>query len=424
LSQVSERHRGNGVRSTKLWKKLLGVEHIVFESWDVEAEPGGGEVLVLAVRPERGQRNRCSRCGRRSRWRDSGEGRRRWRALDLGTVRCYLEAAAPRVACPAHGVVAAAVPWARDPRSRFTASFEDQAAWLCAAMNVTRAADLLRTTWRSLHAIIERVVADLGGKTDRLAGLSRIGIDEMSYRKGQRYIMVVVDHDTGRLVWASQGRDQDTVRAFFDALGPQRSARLAEVSADGAEWIHDVIRERAPQARICLDSYHVVAWANEALAKVRRRLAASLRATGYAGLADTRWAVVKDPARLTSSQKTTIAVLAKLNSPLYRGYLIKEQLRDCYKSGGERAKILLAGVIAWCSRSRIPEFVRLGQSLRRFRDLIWNTLDTGTTNARVEATNTHLRALTKRAYGFHSPRALIAMASLTRGGLCPSLPGR
>lgn len=412
------------MRTTKLWKKLLAVEHIVFEGWDIEAEPGGGEVVVFAARPDHGHRNRCSRCGRRSRWRDRGEGRRRWRALDAGTMRCYLEADAPRVACRAHGVVVAAVPWARDPRSRFTVAFEDQAAWLCAAMNTTRAAELLRTTWRSLQAIIERVVADLAGKTDRLAGLRRIGVDEISYRKGQRYLMVVVDHDTGRLVWAAEGRNQDTVRKFFDDLGEQRAARLTEVSADGADWIHDVIRERAPQAKICLDSYHVVAWANKALDKVRRRLAAQLKATGAAELADTRWAVIKKPEDLTTGQRTTIAALAAINSPLYKAYLMKEQLREIYRSGPDRGKILLAGLISWCSRCRIPEFVALGRTLRRFRDLIWNTLETGTTNAKTEATNTHLRALTKRAYGFHSPGALIAMASLTRGGLCPPLPGR
>jgi transposase len=415
---------GDGVRKSKLWKKLLGAGHLVFEDGDIELEPGGQEVLVFQVRPGRGHRNRCSRCGRRSPWRDNGEGRRRWRALDLGVMRCYLEAGAPRVTCPVHGVVVAAVPWARQPRSRFTTAFEDQAAWLCAAMNMTKAAELLHVTWRSLQAIIERVVADLGGKTDRLAGLRRIGIDELSYRKGQRYIMVVVDHDTGRLAWAAEGRNQKTVRAFFDALGPERAAILAEVSADGAEWIHDVIRERAPQARICLDSYHVVAWANKALDKVRRRLAAQLKATGQAELGDTRWAVVKDPGKLTRDQKTTIAALAQINSPLYKAYLIKEQLRDTFKTGGQRGKSLLAGLLSWCSRCRIPEFVALGRTLRRFRDLIWNTLQTGTTNAKTEATNTHLRALTKRAYGFHSPVALIAMASLTRGGLCPSLPGR
>lgn len=412
------------MRKSKLWKKLLGVDHLVFEDGDLDTtSPGGEEVLVFRVRPDHRHRCRCSRCGRRAGFYDAGEGRRRWRALDLGAMRCYLEADAPRVACPEHGVVVAAVPWARRG-SRFTTAFEDQAAWCCAAMTTTKAAELLRTTWRSLQAIIARVVADLSGGTDRLAGLQRIGIDELSYRKGHRYIMVVVDHDTGLLVWAAEGRSKNTVRRFFDELGPGRAAALGEVSADGAEWIHDVVRERAPQARICLDSYHVVAWANEALAKVRRRLAAELRATGAAELKDTRWAVIKDPNDLTANQKTTIAALGRLNSPLYRAYLMKEQLRELFKAGPDRGRALRAGLIAWCARCRIPEFVQLGRTLRRFHDLIGNTFDTGTTNARVEATNTHLRALTKRAYGFHSPDALIGMASLTRGGLCPSLPGR
>lgn len=411
------------MRKSKLWKKLLGVEHLVFEDGDIEAGPGGGETLVFGVRPDWRHRHRCSRCGRRVRYHDAGEGRRRWRALDLGVLRCFLEADAPRVCCPRHGVVVAAVPWAR-VGSRFTLAFEDQAAWLCAAMNVTKAAELLRTTWRSLQGIIERVVADLGGKTDRLAGLRRIGIDELAWRRHHRYIMVVVDHDTGRLVWAGDGRCQDTVRAFFDALGPQRSQALREVSADGAEWIHAVVAERAGNARVCLDSYHVVAWANKALDQVRRRLSTQLRATGAAELKDTRWAVIKNPVDLTTGQRTTIAALGKLNSPLYRAYLMKEQLREIYRAGPRRGKALLAGLINWCARCRIPEFVKLGRTLRRYQHLIWNTLDTGTTSGRVEATNTHLRALTKRAYGFHSPNALIAMATLTRGGLCPTLPGR
>jgi transposase len=192
--------RGYGVRKSKLWKKLLGVEHLVFEDGGVEAGPGGGEVLVLAVRPGHNHRNRCSRCGRRCRYHDEGGGRRRWRAPDARVMACYLEAGAPRVSCPAHGVVVSAVPWAR-PGSRFTIAFEDQAAWLCANMPVSKAVVLLRTIWRSLQGIITRVTAGLDGKTSRLDGLRRIGIDEKAWRKGHRYITVVTDHDRGRLVW-------------------------------------------------------------------------------------------------------------------------------------------------------------------------------------------------------------------------------
>lgn len=235
--------RGYGVRKSKLWKKLLGVEHLVFEDGDIETGPGGREVVVLAVRPDHGHRNRCSRCGRRCRFRDGGEGRRRWRAPDAGLMACYLEADAPRVACPRHGVIVAAVPWAR-AGSRFTTVFEDQAAWLCAQMPWAKAAVLLRTTWRSLQQIVERVTADLGGRADRLEGLRRVGIDEKAWRKGHRYITVIVDHDTGRLAWAAEGRNQDTLRKFFDDLGEDRARLLTHVSADGAQWIHDVVAER------------------------------------------------------------------------------------------------------------------------------------------------------------------------------------
>jgi len=95
-----------------------------------------------------------------------------------------------------------------------------------------------------------------------------------------------------------------------------------------------------------------------------------------------------------------------------------------FRVKGTSGRQLLAGVLAWCARSRLPELVALGRTLTRYRELIWATLDHGLSNARSEATNTHLRVLTKRAYGYHSPQALIAHAMLARGGLHPDLPGR
>jgi transposase len=127
---------------------------------------------------------------------------------------------------------------------------------------------------------------------------------------------------------------------------------------------------------------------------------------------------------LTGEQKTSLAEIADTNKTLYREYLLKEQLREVFRVKGEQGRQLLAGWLSWASHSRIPEFVHLARSIRRYRDLIRNTLDHNLSNARSESTNTHLRALTKRAYGFHSLDALIAMALLTRGGLCPTLPGR
>src|SRR5207244_12760601 len=118
---------------------------------------------------------------------------------------------------------------------------------------------------------------DRAERLDRLAGLRRIGIDEISYRKGQRYLLVVIDHGSGRLVWAGKNRTKETLGRFFDDLGADRAAQLTPVSADGPQWIQDVVAARAPAAVLCLDAFHVVAWATEALDQVRRAMVARLR---------------------------------------------------------------------------------------------------------------------------------------------------
>ncbi len=324
-------------------------------------------------------------------------------------------------------MVVAAVPWAR-PGARSTAAFEDTCAWLAAHAAGSVVAALLRVTWRTVTAVVTRVVADLAGRTDQLEGLRRIGIDEIAHRKGHRYLTVVVDHDTGRVVWAGKGRDSATLRGFFDALGDSRSALLTHVSADGAEWIHTVVADRAPQAVLCLDPFHVVAWATKALDAVRRQVWNELRSNGRSeqasSLKGSRWALVKNPGDLTGEQRSTLASIAVTNKGLYRAYLLKEQLRAVFAVKGQQGRVLLAGWLSWARRSQLPAFVKLARAIERYRPLILNTLEHELSNARSESTNTHLRVLTRRAYGFHTPDALIAMAMLTRGGLCPPLPER
>jgi transposase len=269
------------------------------------------------------------------------------------------------------------------------------------------------------------VVADLSGRTDLLDGLRRIGIDEIAHRKGHRYITCVVDHDSGRLVWAKEGRNADTLECFFSDLGEKRAAELTHVSADGAEWIHTVVERRAPGAIICLDAFHIMSWVTKALDDVRRKIWREQRIEkGSAPVKGARWALIKSPLDLTQDQRFSLAVIAKTNRPLYRAYLLKEQMRMAIQAKGDEGRALLGGWVAWAKRSRLPAFIKLTKTIERFRPYIWNTMEQGLSNARSEATNTHLRVLTRRSYGFHSAAALIAVAMLTRGGLCPKLPGR
>ena len=340
--------------------------------------------------------------------------------MDTGTTRTFLEAAAPRVRCPEHGVLVAHVPWAR-PGAKCTYLLEDTCAWLAKNMALTAVTVFLRLSWRTVAAIVARVVQDLTGKTDQLDGLTRIGIDEISYRKGHRYLTCVVDHDTGRLVWAHEGRNKDTLTLFFDALGATRSALLTHVSADGAEWIHAVVREKAPQAAICLDPFHVVMWATKALDKVRRR---TLEQAGDRDR-NARWAVVKNPADLTADQRQqpgqdqdhehrpVPGVPAQGTTP--RGVRHQRPPRRRTPRRVDRLGTPLP----------TPRVRRAGPHHQTVPAAdLEHPPKHGVSNARSEATNTHIRALTKRAYGYHSPEALIAMAMLTRGGLKLELPGR
>ena len=133
------------MREKRVWARLLGLERAVVESVEIDDE---GQVVV-AVRPHHRERDRCGVCGRRAPGFDLGEGRRRWRALDLGTTIAHLEADAPRVRCPEHGVVVCAVPWARHG-SRFTRAFEQQVAWLAVNTSGSAVAELMRIAWRSV----------------------------------------------------------------------------------------------------------------------------------------------------------------------------------------------------------------------------------------------------------------------------------
>ena len=412
------------MRFKRVWARLLGVEHTVIERVGFDEE---AEAIVALVRPARGQRGRCGICGRRSPGYDHGQGRRRWRTLDLGVVQAFLEAEAPRVTCHRHGVVVAAVPWARHGAG-FTRAFEDTAAWL--AVHTSRAAvgELLRVAWRSVGRVCARVAAEQAAKVDRLEGLRRIGIDEISYKKGHRYLTVVVDHDSGRLIWAAPGHNEQTLERFFDTLGEDRARQLTHLSADAASWVANVAARRCPQAIVGLDPFHVVKWATNALDEVRRQVWNAARKGGETTLAKelkgARFALWKNPQDLTRRQRAKLARIAEVNRPLYRAYLLKEELRLVFRVKGPHAVALLDAWLSWARRCRIPAFVALAKTVSAHRAGIVAALLHGLSNARVESVNTKLRVLTRLAFGFRSPDALIGLAMLSVGGLCPDLPGR
>lgn len=355
---------------------------------------------------------------------------RRWRHLDLGAARLLLEAEIRRLYCPrCERVRTEEVPWAR-PRARHTRDLEDLVAWLAQRLDKTAVARLLRMSWEAVARAVVRVVASEISDS-RLDELYRIGVDEVSYRKGHRYLTVVADHDReGAVVWAAEGRDAGVLTSFFDELGPTRLAKLEAISADmGAGYakaIADAREQERLGARVCIDPFHVVKLANEAIDACRRWAWNELRRSGEGTarwVKRTRWALVKDPGRLSSSQRSVLDDLRRSRSVLYRAWQLKEALRDVYRlREWGAAHQFLDRWLAWACRSRIPSFVKLSKTIRQHRDGILAAVELGLSNSKLEGLNSKIRLINHRGYGHHSAAAVIAMIYLCCGGITVQLP--
>ena len=411
------------MRVATLFKRLLrlGRERVV----GVELIEGENERVVVDIaRPAR-RRMRCPGCGHTTRA-IYDRSIRSWRHLDALRTRVILRAEVRRIDCPACGVVAEEVPWAR-AGSRFTRAFEDTCAFLARDAPKTLVARLMRIDWATVGRMIERVVDEAtAARGDGLDGLRRIGVDEVAYRKGHRYLLCVVCHDTGRIVWAAPGRSQATLAAFFCELGPGRCRAIEAVSVDLHGAWPEVIRAMAPQAAICADPFHVVKLAGEALDALRRADWQRLRredpeaARWFKG---TRFLLRRRADTLSDGQRDLIEGLAATNERVYRGWLYVDQLRAIYATTdpAEAARLL----DEWCEsawRSDLPEFRRVARTFTANAERIVNAIHLGINNARIEAMNSTVRLMSHRSRGFRRVESLLALIQLVCGKIPVALP--
>ena len=411
------------MRATTAFKRLLRLRAV-----NVTALEWSGDTVTVTVTLRR-RRLVCPHCRyTTSDSHDVRPGMSRWRHLDVGTWRVEIAARLRRLRCPTHGVVVEGVPFAR-PGAHLTADFDDLLAWLATRMDKTSVARLCRVSWRTVGRACERVVAsELDPR--RLDGLFRIGVDEISWRKHHRYLTLVVDHDRAQVVWGAPGRDSATLDKFFDELGPQRSAQIEAISMDlGPAYLKSVTAEgHAPQAIVCADVFHLVKLVGDALDEVRRDLWQTLRrlpderyARDFKGA---RWALLKNPEDLTDSQAAQLAKIRRTRGGIWRAYEMKEQFRAIFVGDlePEAAIELLDRWISRASRSRLAPFVKAAKTMRQRRPIIVNAIENGISNGRVEGLNTKVRLLVRRAYGFHSAEAALALVMLACGPIHLKLP--
>ncbi len=439
-----------------LCKKLLNVKSTVVESHTFYTDENGVVRLRINARPSIWHRNDCPFCGRRCPGYDrAAKGQKVWRGLDFGGIIVEIESCTHRIQCPDHGVVTAAVPWAY-PGSSFTKEFDLTVTWLATYLPRSAVSNYMRIDWETVGKCISRASHDLEPeRSRRLNGLVNIGIDETSYRKGHKYITVIVNHDTNTVVWVADGHGKAVLEQFYRALSKEQLASIKVVTGDGARWITDCVNEFTPDCERCIDPFHVVEWAMEAMDKVRKERwhdayekarqlkAAHPRAKGRPRLDDhdhklvqaakqraaeiksSTYALGKAPEHLTTNQQLRLEMIQATDPQLYRAYCLKETLRLLLKSTDiKQAEAELDHWLWWASHSRIPAFKELYAKIKRHKQHILNTIRLGLSNARIEATNNKIKLIIRKAYGFRNIQNMIDMVYLVCSNIRIPLPNR
>lgn len=332
----------------KLLKSILNVNCIKIKN--VEFDRNSSSVFIQ-VDITKGQKSRCPVCGKKCSGYDSTTEHRTWRSLDFGSCSVYVVSDVNRVHCPEHGVHTEQVPWAYH-NSGFTREFEQQVSYLTLRLNKTEVTKLMRINWRTVGAILSRTKDRLEPDSSiRFKNLRRIGIDETSYRKGHKYVTVVLDHDTNQVVWVGKGTGKEVLNSFFEQLTQKQKESIELVSCDGARWIQSCIEEWLPNCERCIDGFHVVQWTIDCMDELRKEVWREAKQKkrgqpkrgrgrpkkGEEAKATTKYgksykyALGKNPENLTEHQQSCLDEIKELYPKMFRGYQLKEGLRKVFQ---------------------------------------------------------------------------------------------
>ena len=352
--------------------------------------------------------------------------RRSWRHLDFFQFEAWLHAEVPRVACAGCGkTTQLPVAWAREG-SGFTLLFEALALSMCQGLPVRQAAQMLRVRDKQLWRRIEHYVSQARAKQD-MSGVRIVGIDETSVRKGHEYVAVFHDLDAKRLLFATPGKDHQTVKAFaedLEAHGGQRTA-VAHACMDMSAAFLKGATEFLPNAKVSFDRFHVVALANEAMDEVRSAewKTESVRVREQLGELNVRerrsilWAMRRNPASWSATQTNAMHWLQRANLKSARAWRLKMALREVFANARRHNQTELASAdlkawLSWARRSRLDSFKRLATTLKTHFDAVVRGMLDNRSNAFVEAMNGLMQQAKRAARGFRTTANFINIAYL------------
>jgi transposase len=379
-------------------------------------------MLVLQV--EIGARARslpiCSGCGRKRPWYDTMKPRQ-FEFVPLWGIPVFFIYAMRRVDCPRCGIKIETVPWAEGKHSLTITYMQFLATW-AKRISWQEVAKSFKTSWDKVFHSVEWAV-QWGLEHRNLSNVRSIGVDEVLWHRGHKYLTVVyqIDRESKRLLWVGKDRTVRALLRFFREFGKERSSRLLYICSDMWKPYLKVIAKKAAQAIHVLDRFHIAMHMNKAIDEVRAQETRELKAQGLNPiLTNSRWCLLKRPENLTDKQEVRLSDLLRYNLKAVRSYLLKEDFQFFW----EYRSPYWAGEFMdrWCKRamqSRIKPMMKIARMIRKHRELLLNwfrakkTISSGI----IEGLNNKLKLNTRKSYGFRTFRVAEVMLYHTLGEL-------
>jgi transposase len=364
------------------------------------------KTIEVRVRPRRGSAAVCSGCHQPSPGYDHLD-ERRFEFIPLWGFLVFFLYRMRRVNCRQCGVVVEEVPWGSGKHHLTKVYMQFLAHW-ARKLSWKEVAESFQTSWEKVCDSVEYVV-QWGLEHRTLGPIFAIGVDEIQYAKGHKYLTLVYQiDDLTRLLWVGQERTVETFQGFFSMIGPELSSKIEFVCSDMWKPYLRVIREKCSQALHILDRFHIVAKMNQALDEVRAAEARHMAAAGHEPLLKkTRWCLLKRKQNLTGEQRFRLRDLLRFNLKTVRAYLLKEDFHQFweYESPAWAGKFLAE----WCHQamcSRIEPMKKIARMLRAHRDLILNYFKAQKlfSSGVIEGLNNKAKVTMRKSYGFRTFR--------------------
>jgi transposase len=372
-----------GIKSQRV-KKIVKNE----DGWDIE------------IVPRRGSRAICSGCGKRRSGYDTLHARV-WRHVRCWGIKVRIRYAPRRVNCRKCGIKVEEIPWSRG-KSTLTVPLMILLAVYAKILSWEETARLCGVSWNTVRAAVNWVVEH--GLLNREVGeVIAIGVDELSRRKGHTYVTNVYDLSSMRILWTGDGRGKEVLEQFFAEWGEEKSKRIECICCDMWEPYVEVVKEKAKDALLVFDKFHIIQHLSKAVDQVRREEAQELKEENPELLKNTRYIYLKNPWNLTPKQRERLGFLEKLNLRTNRAYLLKEAFREFWSyNRWDFAEKYLNKWFWWATHSRLKPMRDFAWMLRRHKDDILTYFKVRIDNGAVEGMNRKAKVVSQRAYGYRT----------------------